>query len=145
MPVFEELFLKSRGQPIEYDGRIVVMMDRFPISNGETVRVVREATNSDWRQGISIRTNGRLSINGISGEQFVLWQESAPNSVTVSVLETDGHLEVKNVWDVGDGVVHSWHNGAAMYIERLRNGCRYHCNDGHPDDDFDDLIFCIER
>jgi hypothetical protein len=33
-----------------------------------------------------------------------------------------------------------------MIIEQLPNdGRRYHCNDGEPDEDFDDLVFRIER
>jgi hypothetical protein len=54
-------------------------------------------------------------------------------------------IEVKNVWDVGDGVIHSWHNGAAMIVEPLPNGRRYRCNDGLADDDFDDIVFHLER
>lgn len=56
---------------------------------------------------------------------------------------TDGVLRVWNVWDIGDGAVESGY-GTAMIVEQLPNGRRYRCNDGHPDDDFDDLIFRIE-
>jgi hypothetical protein len=46
--------------------------------------------------------------------------------------------------DTGDGTKAYGHNGA-MYIEQKKNEkTLYNCNDGHPDDDFDDLIFKIE-
>jgi hypothetical protein len=31
-----------------------------------------------------------------------------------------------------------------MYVEEIPNGRKYYCNDGEPDDDFDDLIFTLE-
>jgi hypothetical protein len=36
-------------------------------------------------------------------------------------------------------------NGAAMYAESIPNGKRYFCNDGNEDDDFDDIIFTVQR
>ncbi len=32
-----------------------------------------------------------------------------------------------------------------MIIEEITDGRRYQCNDAYPDDDFDDLVFMIER
>jgi hypothetical protein len=32
-----------------------------------------------------------------------------------------------------------------MLLEDLPNGRRYHCNDGKADEDFDDIVFRIER
>jgi hypothetical protein len=52
---------------------------------------------------------------------------------------------VKNVWDTGDGVTHSWLNGAAMIVDVDVSKRTYRCNDGFADDDFDDIIFRIER
>ena len=36
-----------------------------------------------------------------------------------------------------------WQRGAAMILEVDGNTRRYRCNDGHPDDNFDDIIFEI--
>ena len=33
--------------------------------------------------------------------------------------------------------------GAAMFTENIDHGKRYYCNDGNPDEDFDDIIFTI--
>jgi hypothetical protein len=38
----------------------------------------------------------------------------------------------------------SWHNGAAMIVEESENGRFYKCNDGHPDENFDDIIFHVQ-
>jgi hypothetical protein len=52
---------------------------------------------------------------------------------------------VYNAWDAGKGTTEAWVGHAAMIVEELPNGRRYRCNDSQRDDDFDDLIFRIER
>ncbi len=39
------------------------------------------------------------------------------------------------------GDVDHWNMGCAMYVEEIPGGFRYHCNDGDPDDDLNDLVF----
>lgn len=146
MPSFEPLFRKSRGKPVEYKGRIIQLADRFPIQTGEVLRVVIESTDSDWRQGIALSTDGDFVVDGRAvGGDVVLWTDTAPPVVLVRVDATKGECRIKNVWDVGDGTVHSWHNGSAMIVDETSSGRRYRCNDGRPDEDFDDLVFRIER
>ena len=63
------------------------------------------------------------------------------NSISNNKRNKSKKLEIKNVWDFGDGVMHSWHNGAAMWKEELDDGSiRYWCNDGYPDDDLNDIV-----
>ena len=36
---------------------------------------------------------------------------------------------IRNIWDHGDGVVHSWHAGAAMHMETTPDGViTLYCN-----------------
>ena len=89
--------------------------------------------------------DGSFEVDGRPvGTAVVLWKHSAPRKVALKVYSQKAEILVKNVWDVGDGVMHSWHNGAAMIIENQGTIRRYRCNDGHPNDDFDDLIFHIQ-
>jgi hypothetical protein len=46
---------------------------------------------------------------------------------------------------MGRGTTDAWHNGAAMIVHDISNGKQYQCNDGHPDDNFDDLVFRVTR
>jgi hypothetical protein len=125
---------------------MIQLVDRLPVRSGEVLRVEIESTDSDWRQGVALSTDGDFVIDGRSvGGDIVLWTDTAPPVVLVRVASTTGECRVKNVWDVGDGTVHSWHNGAAMTVDDTVAGRRYRCNDGHPDEDFDDLVFRIER
>jgi hypothetical protein len=101
---------------------------------------------AEWRQGVALRIEGKFKVNGqIIRRGIVLWQDTAPQTVDLKVIGKVSTIEVKNVWDVGNGVIHSWHNGAAMIVETLPNGRRYRCNDGLADDDFDDIVFHLER
>lgn len=60
------------------------------------------------------------------------------------VKSKDKMLIVYNAWQVEDGTKHFWHNGGAIFVEE-RNGVKiYNCNDGYPDEDFNDLIFKLE-
>lgn len=146
MVSFQDMFEQSGGKPIEYQGKTLVMMDVFPTEGAVRLRLVFETCNGEWRQGARLWFNGKFKIGGqIINRAIVLWQDTAPKVVEFEVAPKAADVNVKNIWDVGDGVVHSWHNGAAMIVEQLPEGRRYHCNDGFADDDFDDVVFRIER
>ena len=138
------MFTESQGQPVEYQGRLIHMVDRLAVAKNQRIVVSFQKVNSDWRQGIHLSTVGRFEVNSQQIKtSLVLWQDTAPQKVDIIVQSRSGVCLVKNVWDVGDGVMHSWHGGGAMLISDRDNGRLYECNDGRADDDFDDLIFRI--
>lgn len=145
MPSFEDMFLRSNGQPVVYNGRTLQMVDRFGVADGQQLKVIFDSVNAEWRQGVHLTTDGGFVVNNQTVKKsIVLWHDTAPKEVLVKVHTKKGECRVKNVWDTGDGVMHSWHNGAAMIVEEAASGRRYRCNDGQADDDFDDLVFRIE-
>ena len=144
MQSIQDLFFESRGQPVSYNGKTIQMVDKVQIQKVHNMELTFESVNSKWVQGVYLSTNGKFTVNEKAFDiSIVLWENSAPKTVPIMVESKDGILSVKNVWDVGDGVMESWHNGAAMIVEREEGLIRYLCNDGQPDDDFDDLIFSI--
>ena len=147
MPSFGQLFMKSKGKSIQYEGRTLYLADRLEIVDGTVFNVRIESTNSRYRQGIDLVTTGSFEVNGMTHDKgFYLWADTAPNApelIQVVVHTTSGVIRVNNVWEDKRGTIHAWHNGAAMWIEELPNGRRYHCNDGDPDDDFDDIVFSV--
>lgn len=144
MDCLEELFLESKGQPVEYKGRTICLADRIPVNEKQRLFVHFESTNSTWRQGIHLSTNGEFALNGqVIKNAVVLWQDTAPADVELTVTAKKHEVVVKNVWDTGDGTMHSWHGGAAMIVDQSGPARQYQCNDGHCDEDFDDLIFSI--
>jgi len=78
-------------------------------------------------------------------EGAALWQSLEWDTVDIELTGGATAVEVCNAWDCGNGVKQSWHNGAAMIVEEIPHGRRYRCNDGYADDDFDDIIFRLER
>ena len=143
---FQDLFIKSTGKPVDYNGKTIQMVDKFPVNHKSEFKVVFEDCKNDWKQGISLSTAGTFIINGQKiKNSVVLWQHTAPNELDFIVESKSRELLIKNVWDIGDGVIHSWHGGGAMIVEELNNGRRYRCNDGRQNDDFDDLVFRIEK
>ena len=145
MPSFEDLFLKSKGQPVIYNGQTVQMVDRLSVFNGQQLKVAFESVDAEWRQGVCLTTDGSFVLNNQTVKKSVaLWHDTSPREVLLKIQTKKGECQVRNVWDTGDGVMHSWHNGAAMVVEETASERRYKCNDGRPDDDFDDIIFRIE-
>jgi hypothetical protein len=140
---FEERFRKSGGKPIIYKGEELVMIDRFPVPKRPTRMECRfVSTSSRWRQGMNLSTKGKIHIaNQTISQPIALWEDTAPRSEVIVCDSKNGILEVYNLWDTGDGVTEAWHNGAAMIVEEIPGGRRYRCNDGYPDEDFDDIVF----
>jgi len=147
MQSFQDMFIESGGKPIEYQGNTLVMMDDFPVEDGAELRLAFVSCNGEWRQGVSLKVvgKGKIDVNGQQLTQAVCWQDTAPRTVKFKIVGDVTEIEVKNVWDTGDGVMHSWLNGAAMIVDADAAQRTYRCNDGYADDDFDDIIFRIER
>lgn len=146
MPSFQSMFEASKGQPIVYDGRELALMDRLPVAKQGRLQLVFESVNSDYPQGVVLETKGTFEVNNLTIKKGLkLWQRTAPAVVAIDFASRDGLVLVWNIWDHGDGGTQAWHHGAAMIVEELPSGRRYRCNDGHPDDNFDDLVFSIER
>lgn len=147
MVIFEELFKTTRGKTIEYNGQPLQLYDEFPLPKNTTsiIKIVFEETNSKWRQGISLTSDQPFSIEKkIIGKKIILWEDTAPNEVILRCQTREGYIVLHNSWDTGDGITQSWHAGAAMKVEQLNHSRRYYCNDGHLDDDLNDLIFRVE-
>jgi len=143
--MFQEMFTKANGQSIIYKDKRICMIDSIQVINKGTLRVVFESTNSDWRQGICLDTDGAFIVAGHRlKKSIVLWADTAPPEVRALVLSKKGVVQFYNVWDMGDGVMHYWHNGGAMVVENALGGKRVYCNDGRADDDFDDLVVVLD-
>jgi hypothetical protein len=122
----------------------VVKWDILPVLNDEIISVVAEEINSEWRQGIWLRTDRGLEVNAEVCLSVVLWYDTAPKEVFCRCLTSDGCLSVYNIWDKGDGRnSQAWSSG--MLIEELPNGRRYRCNDIGFNTRFDKLVVRIER
>jgi hypothetical protein len=142
---FQKLFTESKGQPIEYKGKIIKMMDKLELINSSLSLCLEFiSTSSQLKQGVIIQAKGQFEINGqIAPNKIILWEETAPKLVTMKIITKDNKLIIYNAWKKEDGPVFYWYNGGALYTEIEKDKITYYCNDGIPDDDFNDLIFRI--
>jgi len=145
---FEDLFIDSKGQPVTYKNELLYLLYNYPLARHEQkFKLSFERVSGEWKQGIIIKTKdkGKIILNDDKeiDKAVVLWSDTSPSDLSFQVVTQEDVFLVYNVWDVGNGTVHSWHNGAAIKVEELQNGYRFHCNDGFPDEDFDDLVFSI--
>lgn len=143
MPSFEKNFRESKGLPIEYCGNTIIGIDRIKVEKAFSGQLVLLSTNSEWKQGVKIDVNGEMVINSVRGKNFVIWQNNMIKPVHFSGITKDQQMLIWNAWDTGDGTTNYWHNGAAMTKETDGNAIIYRCNDGHPDDNFDDIVFKV--
>jgi hypothetical protein len=165
MASFGQMFIASKGQPITYGGKTLILADFFPADGASSFQVVFESCDSDrrqgmamdlvfrdldgkWQKGASKGVIGEFEVDGdvYNGEKgIVLWRDLVPDGLRFRLLGEPSFIHIFNVWESSRGTMDSGHNGAAMIVEELPNGRRYRCNDGVPDDDFDDIIFRVER
>lgn len=161
MPDFSVLFIKSKGQPITYKENRIVLADKFPVMNGDTLIASIEKTNAEKRQGFFIDITGYCELDGEiikekKGVKMLFWEDTMPKQVKLKVFTKQDYVWVENIWErtsqyLAYGIQKEskstdyGHYGAAMIVEEIDNGRRYRCNDGYPDDDFDDIIFTVQR
>lgn len=175
MPEFESMFVRSKGQPIQWEGKTLYLHDYFPTGGATRCRLTLESCSSTWRQGVMMAlvhkdskarwqpgaatgVSGHFVVNGqnIDGSNGItIWQDEAPSIVEFEITGGPSIICVYNAWQsttraaipgtTGRPIIDSGHNGAAIIVEELAHGRRYRCNDGKPNDDFDDIIFRLER
>jgi len=145
---FLELFQKANFNSIEYNGKVIRIADVLPVTEIQQYELVFEETNSNWEQGIFVHSKKAhfLINNGIERiNAFHLWHSENPTINKFKILK-EGITELKiwNIWRIDKGPMVYGSNGGAVYFEEIENGKKYFCNDGYPDDDFNDLIFTIK-
>jgi len=150
---FGELFRESNGEPITYKNKVVIIGDKVILPTKSVSLLVEFiSTKSEYKQGIVLGTNkGDFEIDGerLPTKRIIMWETAIPKQVKVTVNTKDKILFVYNAWEstnhLGNKVTDYGYYGAAMIAEKVNETTTiYHCNDGYPDDDFDDLIFKVE-
>jgi len=160
MPNFDELFIETKGQPIIYKDITILRVDKFPVSNGDILIASIEQTNSNYRQGFIIDVTGYCELDGEIVKKgkcvrMMFWQNTMPKQFKLKVFTKQDFVYVYNIWEetsfyLAGGIIRResidyFVNGAAMIVEEIENGKRYRCNDGEPDEDFNDIIFTVQK
>jgi len=121
----------------------------IPASNREGSLLSFEDSRSDWRQLVHLETDREVEVEGVRYRKGVMLPFEYGRSVKFMCLTKEGFLWVWNAWEYRDPQgslrLMSHEHFSGMLVEELPNGFRYRCNEGRDDDDYDDLIFRIER
>lgn len=145
-----ELFIQRRGQPVEFNGHIVVLMDRIPIRAGSVrLEFLGEKATSD--RGIAFKSDkGWIELS--SGKRVSLlhtWDEPGlPRTVEHRVNCRDGELRVWNIYRTkhtsGLISVDAWTGNAGMIVNPLTENSReYACSSGPGGFDPSELLVRI--
>lgn len=124
----------------------IVKIEVVPVKPGQRLSLTFEGVGSPWRQGVWLATNGTLFIAGQSASQLVVWQDSAPREVEITVEETDGLLRFYNIWDSHRGLGPFESQSATsgcMRRDRVDGSVEYSCNDIGKDPTFNSLVFSL--
>lgn len=130
----------------ESERKDIVLFDVRDVSAGAAIHLHFEDSNSPWRQGVWLATEGLLQVGNVHSPQLLLWTDTSPATVDIEVIETDGLLRLYNIWDSGRGYGDRESQSATsgMIVEETVPGAlRYSCNDVGASPAFDKLVFTI--
>ncbi len=155
MPEFGTMFMASKGAPLTYGDKTLIMGDKLPARLGERFLVTIESTDSEYPQGVA--TSEGIEVFGEKVKRAVIWEyfsmppdersdcrSRLPFSFEVVCRNKKGFIWFYNMTEFR-GRQECWTRGHAMYAVEIEGGHRYYCNDFTPDDDFNDLIFTVVR
>lgn len=142
---FEEYFNETDGEPFYYGEKKIQLSLHISLDKPSKFRLSNFQIRSYWKQGIVVRAlDGSLKYDGIENSTFVFWQNNFGNNIDFEFIN-GVKLIVFNVWDTGNGVMQSGHNGAGIFIEQTNEKIVLNCNDAYPDGSMTDLIFTLTK
>ncbi|MGH3351032.1 MAG: hypothetical protein ACRDPS_10235 [Nocardioides sp.] len=149
MTDLSELFAEQQTNVIDWNGTVIYGLFEFnEVPTG--VRLTFASAAESPVQGVQLRIRGGvLEANGVEGEDIVLWRDSAPSSVVVSVRRRGRgktSLKLWNVWRGGHDVTQAWLGNSAIQVEGdpASDSFRLRCSDGQGEANFDDLVLDVE-
>ncbi|MGE5196787.1 MAG: hypothetical protein ACM3JI_05600 [Anaerolineae bacterium] len=166
MPDFDKIFSETKERPVIYKGMKLLRADKFPVANGDILIASIEATDSDHRQGLCIDITGHCEYEGKvfkhgKGIRMLFWEDTAPKEIKLKIFTKKDFVWIENIWEntnsylvtdaSGKSItkesksVEYGHGSAAMIVEEIENGRRYRCNDGYPHENFDDIVFTVQK
>lgn len=141
------LFMKTKGAAIEINGRLVQPIFQMKINDArKTFLIRRVASISSPTSGLRIKVvKGEIEVNSQSHSDVILWVDSSPELVEISVLSKAGcELKMWNVWRVGD-LVQAWIGNAGIVISKTEEVITLECSDGVGEIDFSNLIIELKE
>lgn len=116
------------------------------IGGGSRTFLVRRLQSSaSLVTGLRLKAvRGEIEVNGQRHAEIILWADTSPETVSLSVLSDAGcELKAWNVWRAGD-VVQAWVGNAGIAISEVGSAVTLECSGGGSETDFSALVVQIE-
>ena len=141
---FESEFIKSQGQPFAIDGKEYYMCYSIHVPKETWIKIKFISAISAPRQGVRVDADKPLEWRNRKGNSINIWYpyKKEEHETTIFCPE-ETSINVRNIWDNGDGVVQSWHGGGAMIVEENNGNRLFCCNSTLTNDRCSDCIFRI--
>lgn len=144
-PNLGDMFERSESGVVDWHGRVVHAVLRFPVEDGSSIRLRRLASSKDRAQAVKIAANkgGELSVNGTMAKTVAIWSHNAPVEVEIGVHgRRASSIDVWNAWSL-DGVDNAWLGNAGIVVQSHAGGHTLQCSDGVGEADFTNLVMWL--
>lgn len=139
-------FQKNNGAAIEVDGRAVRPLIEIEVVEDEKSFLVRRKVAKAWPiQGIRIKAKkGEIEVNGQLHSEIILWADTSPDSVEITVRSKSGcQLKIWNVWRM-DEIVQAWVGNSGVATSESGGEMLLECSDGTGEVDFSSIVVGFE-
>ncbi|MCC5786043.1 MAG: hypothetical protein JJU33_05000 [Phycisphaerales bacterium] len=120
----------------------VVKIEALPIDGPQRLRLIFESCNSPRPQGVWLRSDDSLLIDGQAFTTAEFWADAGKDHYDFTCKGSA--LWLYNIWLDGDAR-RSQAYSSGMLVQEVEGGRRYRCQDFGPDADFSRLVFRIVR
>lgn len=138
-------FAETRGAAIQYLGRQLHKSLELAVRTGDSLELRFVRSTESPVQGVGLKCKHcRVGIAGTAAANVALWRDTAPDCVTVNVLNAKNAAQVVlfNQWrDEKHGSTMYHLNNAAIEILKQADGSLLlRCSDGWGAPNFEDLV-----
>jgi len=136
------LFAEQQTNQIDWNGPLFSLYELPVHADALTIRFV--SARADPPQGVRLKIRGGSGeVNSTVGSDIILWQDKAPEEVTVKLSwngKAPRSLRIWNAWRIND-VTQAWLGNAGMRVSVISSqSFRLECSDGEGEPDFEDLV-----
>jgi hypothetical protein len=132
----------QNGQPVPLGQNLVYSIFELKIEHPvQGFTISRTSAVNSPVQGLRLKAvHGQIDINDEKHPEVILWADTSPQTVHVSVISKSGCiLKIWNVWKI-NGLIQAWIGNAGFLVNRQAGELKLECSDGTGAIDFSSLV-----